>query len=335
MDKQNLLNEIKSLSSQDRITKQELLEAYYGGQKKYAGGLMQNLNVSRALYYIGSAIIFLGIIILIYQQWNHLTFGTRLIVTLGSAIAAYISGAIFSRYGKYENLSAPFFLISALLSPIGLWVLFDRAGLDTSKSGVQMFMSGILFLAYFASVLAFKKTLFKVFLFTFGTWLFFSAVSFLVDVSGGRTIINEVAFYEYRFLVAGASYMLFGYWFSDKESDSALSGPLYGFGSLFFLGSALALGKYRPEQNYFWEIIYPGLVFALVILSVHIKSRSILTFGSLFLMIYILKITSEYFSDSYGWALSLVVAGLSIIAVGYYSVYINRKFIARDKTSSQ
>lgn len=40
---------------------------------------------------------------------------------------------------------------------------------------------------------------------------------------------------------------------------------------------------------------------------------------------YILKITSEYFADSLGWPLALMIAGFGMIGVGYLTVYIKRK----------
>jgi hypothetical protein len=45
-------------------------------------------------------------------------------------------------------------------------------------------------------------------------------------------------------------------------------------------------------------------------------------------MIYILKITGEYFQDGLGWPLALVLAGLALIAVGYVAVYVNNKYLA-------
>ena len=78
----------------------------------------------------------------------------------------------------------------------------------------------------------------------------------------------------------------------------------------------------------FWELIYPGLVFGALFLSVHIKSKAFLTWGTLFLMAYILKITSEYFSSGLGWPLALVIAGLAMIGVGYMSLSLKKKYLS-------
>jgi hypothetical protein len=102
---------------------------------------------------------------------------------------------------------------------------------------------------------------------------------------------------------------------------------LYAFGSLGFLGAALALGGWAPEQNVFWELIFPLLVFGIIFLSIYVKSRAFLVFGSLFLIGYIFKLTGEYFSNTLGWPLALVLAGLLIMGVGYYAVRINRQYM--------
>ena len=77
----------------------------------------------------------------------------------------------------------------------------------------------------------------------------------------------------------------------------------------------------------FWELIYPGLVFGTLFLSVHVKSKAFLTWGTLFLMAYLLKITSEYFSSGLGWPLALVLAGLMLIGTGYMSFSLKKKYM--------
>jgi hypothetical protein len=117
-----------------------------------------------------------------------------------------------------------------------------------------------------------------------------------------------------------------GYSFSKNER-APLSGFLYSFGILGVLGAALILGEWTPNQNVFWELIYPILVFGALFLSIHIKSKAFLIWGTIFLMAYILKITAEYFSTGLGWPLALVIAGLAMIGVGYMSISIKNKYL--------
>lgn len=323
--KEEVLQYIKLLAEQKVISKEELDAAYDSGSGiKTDVVLTKKLGVAEILYYIGGAIVFLGISILLWQNWHTLGFGTKVLATLGSGIAAYFVGLLFSRNKGTETVGSAFHLISALVTPMGLWVVFDNAGFDASSYGSQSLISGIMLGTYLLSLLVFRKNIFTLFSILFGTWFFFSFTSFMI---GGGAYFDNWKFYEYRVLVAGIAYMLLGYAFSKNER-APLSGFLYGFGILGFLGAALTLGSWKPNQNVFWELIYPGLVFGALFLSVQIKSKSFLTFGTLFFMAYILKITSEYFSSGLGWPLALVIAGLAMIGVGYMSISLKKKYLS-------
>ena len=325
--KEEILQYIKTLAEQKVITKDELNEAFDAGSRvKSDVALTKKLGIAEILCYIGGAIISLGISILLWQNWSTLGFETKVLATLGSGVAAYIVGVLFSisRDEKTRTADSAFYLISALVTPIGLWVVFDNAGFDASSYGSQSLISGILLGTYFLSYFVFRKNILALFSIIFATWSFFSFTNFLV---GGTLYFDGWKFYMYRVLVVSIAYMLLGYIFA-KDERASLSGFLYGFGIFGFLGAALMLGQWKPNQNIFWELIYPGLAFGALFLSVHIKSKAFLTFGTLYLMAYILKITSEYFSAGLGWPLALVIAGLAMIGAGYMSLSIKKKYLA-------
>jgi hypothetical protein len=296
--KEEILQYIRMLAEQKVITKDELIEAYDSGSGiKQDIVLTKKVGVAEILYYIGGAIVFLGISILLWENWSILGFVTKVLVTFGLGIAAYFVGLFFIRYERTETPGSAFYFISALVTPIGLGVIFDNMGFDASSYGSQSLISGIMLMTYLLSLFLFRKNIFTLFSILFGTWFFFSITSWMIS---GAPYFNDWKFYMYRILVAGVAYMLIGYAFSKNER-APLSGFLYGFGILGFLGAALALGGWEPNQNVFWELIYSGLVFGALFLSVHIKSKAFLTFGTIFLMAYIIKITLEYFSSGLGW----------------------------------
>ena len=322
--KEEVIGYIKTLAEQKILTRDEVATAYDSGSKiKVDTILARKLGIAEILYYIGGAIIFLGISILLWQNWTILGFGTKVLVTLGSGVAAYIVGLLFSRDEQIETVGSAFYLISALVMPIGMWVVLDNAGFKTDSYASQSFISGVMLITYLFSWLAFRKNIFILFSILFGTWFFFNFTGWIVQ---GNPLFDDWKFSMYRVLVAGTAYINIGYAFSKNER-APLSGFLYGFGIVGILGSALTLGEWKPNQNIFWELIYPGLVFGALFLSVYIKSKAFLTWGTLFLMAYIIKITSEYFSTGLGWPLALVLAGLSMIAVGYMSISIKRKYL--------
>ena len=340
--KEDAIQFVKMISQYRILTRDELQSAYDSGSVPGDDSLQavqgtpempvksdvkrfKKLGIAEVLSYIGGAIVFMGIAILIAQNWSIFGFFTKVLVTLGSGVAAYIVGVLFSNDSRTEPISPAFHLISALVTPIGLYVVFDNAGLSTNSFGVQALISAILVAAYVASYIIYRKSIFALFGVIFGTWLFFSLTSMITD---GSSYLDTWQFYQYRILAAGITYMLLGYSFT-KTSLAALSNFLNGFGVFMFLASALSLGGWSPSQNIFWELVYPMLIAGVLYLSVSMRSNSFLIWGSLFLMAYILKITSEYFASGLGWPFSLVIAGLSMIGVGYMSLNIKSKYLAK------
>jgi uncharacterized membrane protein len=340
MQKEELLRLIEQSAGEQIVSKEEIVNAYDQGVSKLTSagitmasnaekptpkedGLTKKMNFSDILYYVGGFIVFLGIAVLIGQNWDDLGKPARIIATFGSAVAAYIIGVIFFRQGRLESMGQAFHLIAALVFPMGIMVIFDSMNIDVDGSGVQSWVSLILLVTYLVSFMVFRKNLFIIFSLIFGTWFFYAINNFLFS----NTFDWEKQI-QYLTLAVGMSYLFLGYYFSTKEDKRGMRGFLYGFGSLFFLGAGFSLGSYDPHQNVFWELIYPGLLFGMIFLGVFLKSRGMLIFSILFLMAYIMKLTFEYFSDSLGWPLSLVIVGLALIFSGYYAVYLNKKYIS-------
>ncbi|MFA5080684.1 MAG: DUF2157 domain-containing protein [Candidatus Paceibacterota bacterium] len=319
MNKKELLQNIKELVEQKIITKDEIDTAYNIGNQG-AVLLKKKFEIVDILYYVGGTIVFLGIFILVGQNWSTLGFGTKLLATFGAGIVAYIVGILFSQDHRTETISTPFYLISALVLPIGLWVIFEN--IMEVGYGVQSLISGILLITYLFSYFVLRKNVFVLFSIIFGTWLFFSFTNFMA----GSMPTFDWQFYAYRTLIVSVTYVLLGYSFSETK-QSPLKGFLYLFGVFGFLVSALSLGEWEPHQNIFWELIYPVLVFGVLFLSVTLKSKIFLTWGALFLVAYIFKITAEYFSNNLGWPLALVVAGFLMIGVGYMFFSLKKKYL--------
>lgn len=329
MEKDQLLASIKSLSSKGILTKEEVLGAFENEKDHKKSVLTRKLGVSEVLYMTGGFIVVLGIAILVFQNWSELSLISKILATLGVGMTTYFTGVLLNKEDKYGAVGYAFHLIAALVIPIGLGVVFNEAGYDTGSAAIQSVITGILFVMYLASFLLFKKPIFTFFTIVYATWFFFSFTNFLI---GPNPYFDQIKFYEYRFLLVGLSYLFLGFYMSHTDQRE-LTEPMYGIGSLLFLGAALILGGWKPEQNVFWELIFPGLVFGALFLSVYLKSRSFLSVGTIFLMVYILKITGEYFSGALGWPLSLVICGTSLIGVGYYAFTINRKYIRNSSLS--
>lgn len=324
MKKEELLDQVTTLASQHLITRRDVLGAYDRGRKE-RGQAATQVNISKVLYHIGGIIVLLGIAVLVWQNWTSLSPLTRILATLGSGIAAYIVAAFLSRDQQFYELAQAFHIISAFLLPVGLFVTFDAAGINVRTSGIQSVTSGILLITYVLTYWVFKRDIFALFSVLFGTWFYYSVATYVAQDYQGR--LRPDQFYEYLTLAAGAFHGFLGYFFATNKKPE-LAGWLYGIGVLASLGAALALGGWAPNQNLFWEIIFPGIAFGAIFLSVYVKSRAMLVVSALFIMGYILKLTSEYFSQSLGWPLALVIVGFILIGLGYGAVWLNKKYLS-------
>ncbi len=322
MDKESVLTKVTELSASKRISRQELLDAFTRGQGKIRRPKQSKLTLTNILYAIGALIVVIGIFLFFEQRWATLPSIARILVTFGSGIASYMMGMLFTRVPNMKGVAFAFFLIFAILTPFGISVTLDE--LDYRSPTLNQ--DNIIFFTMFAwtitSFLLLRMEIFRVFSVIFGSFFFFSATGALLD-SNPVVFTNDT--FEYRFLTLGASYFFLGY--GVQKHTNLLAQFLYAIGTAMFLGAALSLGGYAPDAKVFWEIIYIGLNFGILFLSVVLRSRTTLVFGSLFLMAYIMKITAEYFSDSFGWPISLIISGLALIAIGYTTLLIGKQYI--------
>src|SRR3989339_140215 len=324
MNKENILKSVETLVKEGQLTKEELLGVY---DRSISTDKQQTLNkqsrISNILYYIGGGIVFLGVCIFIGTNWSELNDLTKIIATLGTSVMMYYSGVLLTRYKNLERICDAFYFLAALVAPLGIFVTMDIAGIDTGTAGCHTVIAAILLVVNLVSYNIDKRNVFFVFSVIFGSWLFFSLTIFMI---GGRPF-SDWNFVKYRWLVAGLSHMILGYALRDTDKKG-LTRYLYGFGVVEFLTAALCLGGYTPNQNVFWELIFPGLTFGIIFLSVYLRSRSFLIFGTLYLMFYLFKITGEYFTSGFGWAFSLIIVGFALMGIGYFAFYLNKKYIS-------
>jgi hypothetical protein len=324
MNKEELLQGITLLARENQVSRDEVIHAYDDGIVSVEGASVSAFNMAHIMYYLGGGIVVIGIGIFISQHWDELNTFTRILSTLGSGVLAYYLGMMFSKETTRATLGQAFHLIAAIVLPIGLFVTLDEMGTDVSGFMVMSVIYSALFAVYLVSYRMFVKNLFAFFCIVFGTGLFFSVTGWIVS---GSAIFSEVEFVSYQFLIIGLVYVLLGHSFI-RNRLALLTTYLYPIGLLFFFGAALTLGGYAPDQNVFWELIFPGLALGSVFLSLPLRSRAFLIIGSLALVGYIFKITGEYFADSFGWPLALILAGFSMIAVGSLFVRLNREYKA-------
>ncbi len=325
MDKQSLIENLQSSIKAGSFTKEELLAVYEKAIQTDTGETMaRQSKISNILYFIGGAIVFMGICIFVGSNWSSLSDVTKVLATLGSSVALYVAAVLLSRYDNLDKVADALYFISALVAPFGILTAMSVAKMDTGTSLNQTTVAGILLIVYLLSYFTDRRNVFFIFSVIFGTWFFFCLTTLMV---GGRPF-QDWDFIKYRWLAVGLTHMILGYALVNTNRKN-MTPALYGFGVVEFLTAALCLGGPAPSHNPIWEILFPGFIFGILFLSVYLRSRAFLVFGTIYLMAYLLKITDEYFRSGFGWALSLIFMGFALIAIGYGAFYLNKKYISQ------
>ncbi len=316
MEKQQLLAELKQQLQAGIITKSELSALTATSDTRDEGISHKMVNV---LYTIGTIIAIVGVLILIVQNWDDIGFVGRIAVTLGIACATYAFGFIFK--APHQNkISQVMFFISAVLAPIGSFVLLDEA--DITMSLTTNIVLALLFaIIYGVAYWATRKNILALVTIGFGSWTYYAILAKLFESS----LFNSDLL-KWAAVIAGVAYILMARAFASQQNvespaeNNAVAGVLYAVGSFSILIAGISFGGV-------FDVLFIAILFAGFYGSIFLKSRAMLGLSALFLMIHIGKLTAEYFADSVGWPVALIFIGFVVIAVGYGTLWLNRKFI--------
>lgn len=317
MDKQQTIALIEERLQAGAISREDLLALANPVKEE------SSRNLIHVFYAIGAIIALIGIVILIAQNWREIGFFGRIVVTLGISLATYVA-AILLRSPEQRTISQVMFTMSAMLAPVGAVVLLSEADMDFTWV-TQIFVATILFVVYAVALFISKKNILVLFSVAFASWAYYALVMKMFAVG----YYYETDFLKWATMLLGFSYLLIGYglkmaWQASDDQDakekSHVGNVLYAFGTLAILGAGISVGGV-------FDLVLIALIFGAFYGSVYLKSRAMLTLAALFLMAHIVKLTSEYFVDSIGWPVALIVVGFLVIGIGYMTYSINKKYL--------
>lgn len=280
--------------------------------------------------YLGGMLIFLGIGYFIVDNWNNLNNFIRVFTTLGAAIIAFVVGILYYK-AKKEASSAAFFMLSALLLPIGLQVSLTVAHVSWNENIIKLFISGICLAVFLSAQYLAPRTIFLLFTIIYASLFYLSVLLFNPNSTSLLRYLDN-----YDFIILGISYISLGYYLAN-ENQYPLAGPLYFFGALFVLAESFSLGDltiagYVISQ---WEIFTPILIIAVLMLAIPLSSKSFLYLGAIFLLLYLGDLATKLipiFGDT-GWSLLLIVLGLLMMMVGYLVIFLRKKMLVNKHKS--
>jgi len=322
MDKQQVLDLVSRQLDAGIVSKEEILwlvgERMVPAARTPVGTSLapqevSGRNLTHTFYTIGTIIAIVGVGILVVQNWNDIGFAGRILVTLGLALVTYVA-ALTARRPEQSRLADVLFVISACLAPIGIFVLLDEGGV-TFSSGAQALSGLILAVIFGTAYFTSRRNVTIMLTAIFASWAYYAGIVKVFDI----TPYDAADTFKWATMLLGIAYVLIGYGY--RLQRDAVPNFFYGFGTLEILGAGISFGGT-------FDIFYIALIFAAFYGSVYLKSRMMLGLGAIFLIAHIIKLTSKYFVDSIGWPVALIAIGFVIIGIGYFTVYLNKKFVS-------
>lgn len=267
--------------------------------------------LTRVLGFLGGTFVFAGVGVFIGLQWDAMNSAARVIATLGVGLVAFALGALARRDPRFERAATPFYLVAAVLEPVGMFVTFSEYGSGGDWRLANLVTAGMM-AAQFGLAFAIARR----------SMLLFIGLSYAtVALATGLDLLeldgNVVA------ITVGATLLLVATW-ADRVGHGSVT-PLW-----FFVGGVASLaGLFDLVESSPLEVVFVAGAAAFVYLSVLLHSRTLLAVATLAILCYTGYFTAEHFADSIGWPLALVAFGLFMIGLSVLAVRIDRRYVRR------
>lgn len=262
--------------------------------------------LARVLGYLGGILMLAGIALFIGMQWDQLGPAVRVLVTLGSGFAVYLFALATIADPRFERVTTPLLLVSALLQPTGLGVALKEYAFGTHLEHGLLFICAVMFIQQFLTFVSRDRS---ALLFTS---LFFGSAGLgvLCDL---LDIDFEVTALALGIGLTAVSYVV------DRGRHRAVAPFWYFAGSVFFLYGSMAL-----LEDSALEIAFFGLAAGIMYLGTVVRSRTLLFVS----VVALTSFTGYYFRDSLANAFGLILLGLLLIGLSAFAMNLNRRYIS-------
>lgn len=301
------LAKIAALAAQHGLTHEEVRRALEA-RPTVARPPRQNV-LARRFATIGGTLVLAGLGVFLATIWDDLGGLERIVLTLGSGLAALLLSYLASLSPARARLVTPLFLVAVVIEPVGLVVAlqeFSTGGHELAGTAVVSGTMAVQCLLFFGRLRR-------------GSMLFFALLF------GGLALSSTLALAEVDgeviALVVGATYLLVAIALRRTEQE-----PLTPF--WFFVSSSLILcAWFGMVHGTLGEVTEVALVAGCIYLSTILRSRTLLATGTLGLLSYIGYFSSRHFAASIGWPLLLIFLGAVMMGLGTAAVRIHRRYI--------
>jgi len=305
--KDDALQDIVALSQHNQITLAEIAQALdaSSGQPNAAPASV----LSKLFGYVGGIFVFAGIGVFISMYWDDFGSASRVIITLGPGLAAFVMGLVCLSDQKYERVATPLFLMASVLQPTGIMVMLQEYSSGGDVRHGLLFMAAYMLVQQGATFWAKQRTVLAFSAVLFGC-IFFANLFDIWDVD--EKLIG---------IVVGSSLLCIAY--AMQQSKHVAIAPFW-----YFVGAVSLLWSiFESVENSLFEPVYLGASAFIIFLSTYVRSRTLLLVGTLAMLIYIGYYTAEHFANTVGWPIALVIIGIALIGLSALAVRLNNQYI--------
>jgi len=306
--KNDALDQILAIAQSHDLTAAEISAALMQADKS---GSSHSLGLlGRILALLGGTFVFAGLCIFIALNWDAMNTAARIIITLGSGLAAFIMAIVAAGDERYERARTPLYLIAAVLQPTGLLVAIDKFSIGGDWHSFTLITTAIMVIQQSAIFWKYRDTT-LLFTSVFFALCFFGTALDWLNVDG-----------ELIALTLGASTIALCVGL-ERTSHRAVTPFWYFVGSVSFL-----VGLFEIVERSWLELLFLAAACSGVFLSTYVRSRTLLLVSTVAILSYISYFTGRHFLDSFGWPLLLILLGLILIGLSALAVRISRRYIS-------
>lgn len=328
MNKEEVLNELSIKLDSGEISREEIVDRLKVNTSTDLETETKKIDktphfsITKILYILGAVIVIVGISFFVAQIWENIGSFGRILVTFGLGLFLALMGSVLLKQKTNKSIGSVFHAIGGVLIPSGSLVALFEFGFDGDWAIAVTF--AVIFIFYIILNIVHKNAILTFFAIANGTVMIYL---FLNAIMGGPFqdwfVVKDV--YQYLTMAVGMSYLLLAHLFRDGWNKH-LVGTLCFFGITGFLGAAFS----QIFDSVLWQFFYFFIVLGGFMLSVYMRKFIILVMSAVFLIAHFIFITGEYFANSIGWPVSLIILGFLIIGLGFISVRINKKYIKKE-----
>lgn len=307
-DRLQALREIAAIARQHGLSATDIAATL--GEPPVAGSASGARTVLvRVLGILGGTFVFAGIGVFIALRWSDMNSAARVVVTLGSGLAAFVLAMLSRREARFDKVTTPLFLIAAVLEPTGMLVAFQEFGSGGDWRVAGLITAGTMALQFAGTFRAVRQSTPLFMTILFATLFWWTALD-LLEVDN-----NVIA------LALGAS-MLLAAAGVDRTGHRDITPVWYLLGGAAFLEGFFDLVRRTP-----FEITFIVAAAGFVYLSIVLRSRTLLFVATLAILGYTGWFTGQHFADSVGWPIALIMFGIFMIAMSALAFRIDRDYV--------